>query len=183
MSTKTSVATILKKVFLTAVFLFTNYCGFSQVVPTTKSPSLFWDKVQFGGGLGLAIGNGFTDVTVAPSAIYNFNQYVALGVGLQGSYIKVKNNFSNIIYGANAIGLFNPIQEIQLSLEVEQVRVNSTFEATPEDFKRDFWSTGLFVGAGYRTENVTLGIRYNLLFDEDKSVYSDALMPFVRVYF
>jgi long-subunit fatty acid transport protein len=154
-----------------------------QDLTTPKSKSIFWEHVQFGGGLGLAIGSGYTDITVAPSAIYNFNQYLALGLGLQGSYIKVKNDYSNIIYGGSVVGLFNPIEEIQLSLEVEQVRVNTTFQAMPDDVKRNFWNTGLFVGAGYRTENVTIGARYNLLFDKDKSVYSDALMPFIRVYF
>ena len=47
----------------------------------------------------------------------------------------------------------------------------------------NFWNTGLFLGAGYRMENVTIGARYNVLFQEDKGVYGDALMPFVRVYF
>ena len=143
----------------------------------------FWSHMQYGGGLGLAIGSGYTDITIAPSAIYNFNDYFALGLGLQGSYIKSKNQFASNLYGGSVVGLFNPIEEIQLSLEVEEVRVNSTFKAIPNDIKRDFWNTGLFVGAGYRNENVTFGARYNLLFDKDKNVYSDALMPFIRVYF
>jgi hypothetical protein len=37
------------------------------------------ENVQFGGGIGLGFGSGFTDISVAPSAIYNFNEYVALG--------------------------------------------------------------------------------------------------------
>lgn len=143
----------------------------------------FWSHLQYGGGFGVSVGSGYTDITIAPSAVYNFNDYFGLGLGLQSSYIKSKNQYSSLLYGASVIGLFNPIEEIQLSLEVEEVRVNSTFEAIPDDIKRDFWNTGLFVGAGYRTENVTIGARFNLLFDKDKSVYSDALMPFVRVYF
>lgn len=143
----------------------------------------FWSHIQYGGGLGLSIGGGYTDITVAPSAVYNFNKYVGLGLGLQGSYNKVKNNYSSLLYGGSVVGLFNPIDEIQLSLEVEEVRVNTTFDAIPEDIKRNFWNTGLFVGAGYRTQNVTIGARYNLLYDKEKSVYGDALMPFVRVYF
>jgi len=39
------------------------------------------------------------------------------------------------------------------------------------------------LGAGYRTGNVTMGVRYNVLQDDSKNVYSDALMPFVRFYF
>ena len=71
-----------------------------------------------------------------------------------------------------------------MSLEVEQVRVNNTFRnPTKGTLKDNFWNTGLFIGAGYRMENVTVGMRYNLLFNKDKNVYSDALMPFIRVYF
>jgi hypothetical protein len=37
--------------------------------------------VQFGGGVGLGFGSNYTDISLAPSAIYNFNEYVALGLG------------------------------------------------------------------------------------------------------
>lgn len=78
------------------------------------------------------------------------------------------------------IGLINPVEQIQLSAELEQLRVNTTYE---DNFKDDFWNTALFLGVGYRTNNVTVGIRYNVLFNRDKNVYNEAFMPFVRVYF
>lgn len=151
---------------------------------TIKPKPDFWQHVQFGGGLGISIGSGFTDITIAPSAIYNVNPYWAIGSGLQGSYISQKNYYSSGIYGISIISLFNPMPEIQLSLEIEEVRVNSSYQSIGfSEIKNNFWNTGLFVGAGYKIENVTLGVRYNLLFNKDKNVYSDALMPFVRAYF
>ncbi|WP_432672031.1 hypothetical protein [Flavobacterium sp. SM2513] len=138
------------------------------------------DRVHFGGSLGLSIGSGFTNIVVAPSVIYDVNAYFSAGVGLQGSYVNFKNNFESYIYGASLIGLVNPIEQIQLSAELEQLRVNTTFN---DNYKDDFWNTALFLGAGYRTNNVTLGIRYNVLFDDKKSVYNEAFMPFLRVYF
>ena len=156
----------------------------AQQLPVASAKSEFWQKVQFGGGLGLGFGNGFTDITVAPSAIYNFNDYVSLGTGLQFSYISQKDFYNSTIVGASIIGLFNPIEEIQLSLEVEEMNVNTTFQSVGNTTLKDnFWNTGLFIGAGYRAENVTIGARYNLLYDKDKTVYGSALMPFVRVYF
>ena len=164
-------------------FIFSFINMNAQNDPAPVAPN-FWDKVQFGGGLGLGFGSGYTDITVAPSAIYNFNDYVALGVGLQGSYVSTKNLFSSAIYGGSIIGLFNPINEIQLSAELEQVRVNSTIKQQGfPDTKDHFWNTGLFLGAGYRAGNVTVGARYNVLFKENNFVYSDAFMPFVRVFF
>ncbi len=184
----------VKYILLSFMALFSSTLLTAQETAATapKSKSDFWDHVQFGGGLGASFGNDYTDVAIAPGAIYNFNDYVGLGVGLQGSYVKVKgdyyddnlNNYDSWIYGGSLIGLFNPIEEVQLSLELEQVRVNSTFTYPGEpDFKDNFWNTALFVGAGYRAENVTFGLRYNLLYDRDKSVYYEPFMPFVRVYF
>lgn len=153
----------------------------AQEVPPPQAKSFFWDNVQIGGGLGLGFGSGYANVAIAPSAIYNFNQYVALGVGLQYSYLKQRDFYHSHLYGGSVIGLFQPIEEVQLSVELEQLRANVKAEGFFES--DNFWNTGLWLGAGYRMENVTIGLRYNVLFVEDKGVYGDALMPFVRVYF
>ena len=46
-----------------------------------KNKSDFWKHVQFGGGLGLGFGSGYTDVMVAQVLFTTLNQYVALGLG------------------------------------------------------------------------------------------------------
>lgn len=143
----------------------------------------FWQHVQFGGGFGLNVGSGFTDITIAPSAIYNLNHYVSLGTGIQGSLVSSSNEYVSTIFGASLITLFNPADEVQFSLELEETNVSTTYQLIAENVKTNFWNTGLLVGAGYRMQNVVVGARYDLLFDKNKSVYSDALMPFVRVYF
>lgn len=178
---------IRKTVFFAFYFIifafFTNSnaqsTDYSQNNPP-KQKSEFWKNVRFGGGLGVSVGNGFTDIMIAPSAIYEINEYVATGFGLQGSYISVRNNYDIWAYGGSWILLVNPIQEIQLSAELEQLRVNMNFNNGGSD---DFWNTALFLGGGYRTQNVTIGIRYNVLHNSNKNIYSEAFMPFVRVYF
>ena len=55
-----------------------------------SNSNTFSKNIQFGGGVGLNFGSGFTDISISPSAIYNFNQYVALGGSLQFGYIKAK---------------------------------------------------------------------------------------------
>ena len=150
-----------------------------------QSQSDFWDKVQFGGGLGLGFGSGYTDISVAPSAIYNFNPYVSLGLGAQYSYVSQKDSYTSNLYGGSLIALVNPIDQIQLSAELEQLRVNVSVEDnfSNSTSTRNFWNTGLFLGAGYRTNNVTIGGRYNVLYNKNDAAYSSAFMPFVRVYF
>lgn len=171
----------MKKWTALVVLFFGMTTAFSQEQPAPKNP--FWSKVRFGGGLGLSFGNNYTDIMIAPGAVYEFNQYFSLGFGLQGSYVKQKNFFESYIYGASMIVLGHPIPEIQLSAELEQLRVNTTYEDNLGSFKDNFWNTGLFLGAGYRTNNVTFGLRYNVLHNNNRNVYSEAWMPFVRVYF
>jgi hypothetical protein len=168
-----------KSVFVLGIILLTNLI-YSQSKPEND----FWNKVQIGGGFALSVGSGYTNISVAPSAIYNFNKIFAAGVGLQGSYVKVNDQdarYNSYIYGGSLIGLANPIPQIQLSVELEELRVNQEFP----DFnaKENFWNTALYLGAGYTNGKVTLGIRYNILFDKKDYVYSEAFMPFVRVYF
>lgn len=162
------------------LFLASNAQTTTDRTLPSKQKSDFWQKVRFGGGLGLSFGSGYTDIAIAPSAIYQFNPYIATGVGLQGSYISVKNNYEAFTYGGSLILLANPIQEIQLSAELEQLRVNLDFN---DGFSDNFWNTALFMGAGYRANNVTIGVRYNVLHNNKNNVYSEAFMPFVRVYF
>ena len=179
---KSAFMRVSKSISLIIILFVCNNLIAQQQPYTSKSRSDFWNHVQFGGGLGLGFGSGYTDISVAPSAIYNFNKYVALGVGAQYTYVKQQNYYASHLYGGSIIGLFNPINEIQLSVELEELRVNVNLDGSNSN-SQDYWNTGLFLGAGYRAGNVTIGVRYNILQDNTKSVYSDAFMPFVRVYF
>jgi long-subunit fatty acid transport protein len=170
------------KLFLILIAILINFSVLGQqVTPAPKSE--FWQKVRFGGGLGLNFGNNTTSITVAPSAVYDVNQYVSVGLGVQGSYVSYKDSYKSYIYGGSLIGLINPIEQVQLSAEFEQLRVNTTFDSSFSIPARRNWNTALFLGAGYRTNNITIGARYNVLYKETDNVYGQAFMPFVRVYF
>src|SRR3954470_18745574 len=88
------------------VFILALLSCFSTKTSAQIDPakSDFWQKVQFGGGIGASIGSGYTDVTIAPGAIYNFNRYVAAGLGIQGSYVRAKYDYEAYIYGGSLIG-------------------------------------------------------------------------------
>ena len=169
---------------LFSVFICFTYSGQAQKLPETspKEKSDFWKKVRFGGGFGLDVTNGFFGITLAPSAIYQFNNKLSLGAGLNGAYNSQRNGFKSTILGGNLIGLYNVFRGFQLSTELEQLHVNRNIETSTINVKNNFWTTGLLVGAGYRQGNATFGVRYNLLHDDD-SIYSTALIPFARFYF
>ena len=87
----------------------------------------FWSRVHFGGAIGASFGNHYTDVTLAPGALYDINKYVGVGAGIQGTYVNYKDYYTSFIYGGSVIGIFNPIPEVQLSAEAEQLRVNLSY--------------------------------------------------------
>ncbi len=171
---------ISKQLLIVLVLFFTSLHSFSQ---EEASKTKFWDNVRFGGGLGLNFGDGFFSTTVAPSAIYQFDAKMALGVGLNATFNNRKNIYKSTILGGSLIGLYNIVTTIQLSAEYEQLNVNRRYDVNLNLPNDNYWAPALFLGAGYRTGNVIFGVRYDVLYDEDSSIYADAWAPFVRFYF
>lgn len=142
----------------------------------------FWNSVRFGGSLGLNFGNrSFTGI-IAPSAVYDFNEIFAAGVGLNAAYAK-QDEFKTTSLGGSILTLLRPLSFIQLSAEFQELNIHRKYEFIDSRFEERYWVPALWAGIGYNTGNVVAGIRYDLLYDSDRSFYSSALMPFVSVYF
>lgn len=142
----------------------------------------FWKQVRYGGGIGLDIFNGGLNASISPSAIYPVSNTFSAGVSLNVNYAKFDDN-KLLAYGGSLLSLYNPIPQIQLSAELEQLRINRTFALDGSDIEANYWSPALFFGIGFTNRNVTLGLRYNVLYDDENSIYADGLLPFVRFYF
>jgi hypothetical protein len=182
---KIHLSIVFKSFFVILIGLFSNLTIAQDQNDVIDNNTQFWDRVQFGGGLGLGFGSGYTDISVMPSAIYNINEIVSVGTGLQFGYLYSKNYSESFIYGISFLTYVNPLPQVQLSAELEQVRVNADYEETYyyPSYSDNYWNTALYLGAGYRTGNVTIGARYDVLYNDDRSLYGSAFMPFVRVYF
>tara|TARA_R110000772_G_scaffold255986_1_gene372367 strand:- start:110 stop:640 length:531 start_codon:yes stop_codon:yes gene_type:complete len=146
-----------------------------------KSP--FWSHVRVGGGIGLSFGSGFFSGTLAPSAVYDFNEKFAMGLGLTGTYNTSKDFYKSSIIGGSILGLYNVIPQLQLSAEFEEVYVNRKYDSSVALEDESYGNPALFLGAGFRQNNLTFGMRYDVLYDEYKSVYASPFVPFVRIYF
>ena len=171
-----------KSLVLTILICFCTISTFSQdrISKTTN----FWSHVEYGGGLGLSFGDGFFSGAISPNAVYRFNPYIATGVGLNFSYSSQKDVFKSTVLGGSILGLFNPYEAVQISTEFEQLHVSRNFDQNfVSNLDDEYWYPALFLGAGYTSNNVTIGIRYDVLYDKDKSIYSEAWMPFVRFRF
>ncbi len=173
-----------KSTFLLFFMLLLSFSAFSQNTSndSQQNGSDFWQYVRYGGGLGLGFGNGIFSATVAPSAIYDFNTQFSAGIALNYTYFNDDDFFKSTIVGGSFIGLFNPLPEIQLSSEFEYMHVSRNFN-DPIFEDDNYWQPAVFFGIGYTTDVITVGVRYNVLHDDEKSIYADALVPFVRVYF
>lgn len=138
----------------------------------------FWDHVQFGGGFTVAFGNQ-TTIGISPSAIYNFDNGFALGASANYLYSEI-NDFTTQVYGASLISLYQTKFGIQLSGEFDYNfakqsllsggSVNTNFPA-------------LHLGIAYNQGRFAVGIRYDVLYDENKSVFASPISPVVRFYF
>ena len=164
-----------KQLLFTLAFSIINIAIFAQNSPKQKSE--FWKKVQFGGGITLNFTNNASVFGIAPSAIYNFNDKFSSGVSVSYLHTKYRNLSKTYnSYGGSVLTLYNPFKGLQLSGEYEQTYV--TYDSLSRQIP------ALFLGTGYTYgRNVAVGLRYDVLYDENKSLYPSALTPFVRIYF
>lgn len=165
-----------------ALVIFLTFSTIEAYAQDPKPKSAFWSQVRFGGGLGLGFTNGGFNAAVSPSAIYQVSDQFAAGLSLNFNYAKF-NDDKLLAYGGSVLTLFNPIRFLQLSAEFEQLRINRSLALPTVTLEDDYWSPALFLGLGYTNNFMTVGLRYDVLYDSDKSIYAGALMPFVRVYF
>ena len=138
----------------------------------------FWDNVRIGGGLGLGFGSNSTTINVSPSAIYDFQNGFALGVGVGYLYSKVQDFRSNV-FSPGIVGLYNPAEQIQLSAEFEHLFVNQKLGSISDNF--DY--PALYMGVAYRTGWAAFGVRYDVLYDERDAIFASPWSPIIRIYF
>jgi hypothetical protein len=170
----------IKNKFLGTFLIFQCFFVIS-INMTAQNKDDFWSRVRFGGSGGLEFGNDYFSATVAPNMLYQFSSLVSAGVGVHYSHIGFKNSARTNLYGASLIGLFTPLEYIQLSAELEQTYVYTKFLNT--NLTDDYWVTGLFLGAGYFNGRMTVGMRYNVLYNSNNTIYRTPFLPFVRVFF
>ncbi|MGY8886731.1 MAG: alpha-ketoglutarate decarboxylase, partial [Flavobacteriales bacterium] len=87
------------------------------------------------------------------------------------------------IIGGSILGLYNVIPQLQISVEIEELYTFRKYDASVLLSDERYSNTALFFGLGFRQNNITFGMRYDLLYSDFNSFYASAFVPFVRVYF
>lgn len=170
--------------FVFFLFIFSTFANAQpkETQTTQKQQAKFWSNIRYGGGIGLNFGDGYTNIAIAPSAVYVFSDQFAAGPSINFNYSSRKNYFDATVIGASILGLYQPIGELQLSAEFEENNVNLKDKIT--ETTRNYWYSALYIGGGYNIRKFgAIGVRYDILFNEEKSIYGSALIPFIRVYF
>ncbi len=89
---------LLNSFFL--VFLFVFFAKMQAQNDTiAKNKNLFFKDVRFGGGLGLAVGNGYIDLYFSPTAFKPLNHLTTIGLGIIGSYVKNRDFLLQLCMG------------------------------------------------------------------------------------
>lgn len=171
---------VMLKTFITCCLFVigTTITTFSQ----TKQDK-FADHLRYGGSFNIGFSNNYTTIGIAPSVIYDF--YNGFNAGISLSYFHTKDkefDISSNVYGGSIITLYNVLNTIQLSAELEESNVNYSGRFISDEFE-SFWVTGLYLGVAYATRNFSFGLRYDVLHDDRKSIYDSAISPVLRVYF
>ncbi len=176
---------ILLRIVIVMIVFVSSEDLFSQAteVIVVDSTAKVDRRLKFGCGFGLSFIGG-TNIGLSPNLIYDVSNTVSFGVGLQGNYTSIKDLQSTTTFGANVLSQYSPIKKLTMLLEFAQLKVNTTTEAVTGDIKKDYWDSALFVGAGFNiTDKISLGAKYNILYDSDESVYSSPIIPFVNITF
>lgn len=139
----------------------------------------FWDNVQYGGGVALGFGNNQTTIGISPSAIYNFNNGFALGTGLGYLHSRI-NDFTTNVYSTSIIGLYQTNFGVQFSTDLDYYFAKQT-TLNGGSFNSNF--PALHLGVAYFQGSFAFGVRYDVLYDENKSVFASPISPIVRFYF
>lgn len=149
----------------------------------TNNNDLNSRNIQFGGNFNIGLGNNYSSFAIAPSAIYNFSENFSAGLSFKYVYLKNTSSIqraTNII-GGSALALYRPMNSFQLSLEYEQLNLNETYATLTNT---SLWQPALYIGMEYVKGRFAMGLRYDVLFNEDENeIYSSALSPVFRIYF
>ncbi len=164
---------ILKFVFL-GLFLL----ALQQVSAQEKS------KFHFYGGFGLGVSTDYFYVSLQPGVLYDVSHTYKMGLGGQYSYQKSNKSYYGVNYSYNIVGfnflnLVYPYKHLEISGEFEDLYVMQNYNK----IRANYWSPALFAGVGYRFGSVVAGFKYDFLHKDNHSVYQDAFVPYIRIYF
>lgn len=95
--------------------------------------STFWRKPWS------RLSNNSTSISIGPSAVYQVNDKLSTGLGINFGYANFRNtDAKQTNYGARLITLYNATRQLQLSGELEQNFVRNSTDFAGQTIKTNF---------------------------------------------
>jgi long-subunit fatty acid transport protein len=152
-----------------------------SLTTVNNKDSTLKNRLKFGLGFGVNFIGG-TNLSLSPNLTYRLTKNFSVGGGLQFNYAGLKDIQKTTTYGANALVYYTPVRKLLTTLEFSELHVNRNSLIT--NTTNEFWESALFIGAGIQiTPKLSLGAKYNVLYDKNKSVYSSPVVPFINISF
>lgn len=162
----------------------------NQTTVVYGSAPVFQKYWSFGGNVGMSFWNGGTDILIAPKGFYHISPQFITGVGLTYIYSDgeywINNiggpnryvNYHSNSFGGSISAIYRPIPFLQFSAEYEGLQTE--WRSTIDD---SYWNNAIYLGASFVSGPVSFGIRYDVLYDSNRSVYGSAWTPVIGFYF
>ena len=142
---------MMKKHF--AIILFSLFaCQFANAQEKPK----FWDRIYFGGNLGLSFGSNSTVVDVSPIVGYKITERLSVGFGVTYIYYHVKipsinYSYETSIYGGDVFTRYFFFDNLFGHVEAGALNLDVPSQFFPYTLKRE-WIPNFLLGAGYRAQ-------------------------------
>ncbi len=174
----------MKKIFFTTFFLslisiFISAQDFGTPAPAPKpkqEPKPFpdWNKVYFGGGVGLWFGNRSSFVNLSPIVGYKITEKYSAGFGITYIYIQDRNYIPPITLNAYGGNIFNRYLLTNfLFAHAEYEILNGNWKLTDQRFNLE----NVWVGGGLRQHAGNSSIMIYALWNVNETIYSRAYFP------
>lgn len=142
-----------------------------------KEPFWSWDRVYYGGGLGLQFGT-LTMINISPDIGYKITQRYSAGIGLRYIYFADRRYIPAVtssIYGASVFNRFLITSFLFAHAEYEVL--NGAWDYSTS---RRFFIANVWVGGGIRQSVGGAGLNLMILWNINKSPYSPFPSPQIR---
>ena len=139
-------------------------------------------KIRFHTGFGLEwYSDGFY-FHASPGLTYALKPRWHVGTGLLYTYYSYRRAQTSVranLYGFNVLTFWLPTDHVETSFEFrrEYLKIKAGKKLSSRN------APALLAGIAYRTRHMAVGLRYDILFREGRSLRRNPAEPFVRIYF
>lgn len=170
----------MRGILLLSCLLFTGL-GYSQIGIGSSSINK-QNNWRVGGGVAMNFGDhGAFALNVSPFIGYELSPNLEGGVTTGYQYSKYRDQKQNL-FSVGPYLNFYPIQSLFLRTQFEYF--TGSVKIKNSSYSTSFDESALWIGGGYRTGGrvqMYAGIMYNVLYKENKSLFSEAYQPIVGI--